>query len=100
MITTRNEIGNLQIACGATGSKRAIVHSYKLIPLDCYVLSPIDVSKMRAARLNQQLAVPAPKEIYNYQIFMLAIISSMGAVMFGYDLGFIGTALELESFQK
>jgi hypothetical protein len=55
---------------------------------------------MRAAHLNQQLAVPAPKEIYNYQIFMLAIISSMGAVMFGYDLGFIGTALELESFQK
>ncbi|KAF2998729.1 hypothetical protein E8E14_000860 [Neopestalotiopsis sp. 37M] len=55
---------------------------------------------MRAARLNQQLAVPAPKEIYNYQIFLLATISSMGAVMFGYDLGFIGTALELESFQN
>ena len=35
------DIGNLQIACGATGSKRAIVHSDKLIPLNCYVLSPI-----------------------------------------------------------
>jgi hypothetical protein len=55
---------------------------------------------MRASRRNIDLGVPAPKEVYNYRVYVLALISSMGAVMFGYDLGFIGTVLELESFQQ
>ncbi|ETS78442.1 hypothetical protein PFICI_10504 [Pestalotiopsis fici W106-1] len=55
---------------------------------------------MRASRLNQSLSTPAPKEVHNFRIYILALISSMGAVLFGYDLGFIGTALELESFKK
>lgn len=55
---------------------------------------------MRANQLNVAMRVPAPKEVYNSRVYLLALISSMGAVMFGYDLGFIGTALELESFQK
>ncbi|KAG5973500.1 hypothetical protein E4U55_000491 [Claviceps digitariae] len=45
-------------------------------------------------------AVEAPKEIYGYRVYLLALISSMGALMFGYDLGFIGTVIDLESFQK
>ncbi|KAG5935643.1 hypothetical protein E4U53_000388 [Claviceps sorghi] len=45
-------------------------------------------------------AIEAPKEVYGYKVYMLALVSSMGALMFGYDLGFIGTAIELESFQE
>ncbi|KAH7028960.1 general substrate transporter [Microdochium trichocladiopsis] len=55
---------------------------------------------MKAAKLNIDMGIPAPKEVYNWRVYMLALVASMGAVMFGYDLGFIGTALELESFQK
>ncbi|KAJ1326025.1 MFS transporter SP family sugar:H+ symporter [Microdochium nivale] len=55
---------------------------------------------MRAAKLNVQMGIPAPKEVYNWRVYMLAMVSSMGAVMFGYDLGFIGTALELDSFKR
>lgn len=56
---------------------------------------------MRAGRSYRvEPAVDPPKEIYGYKVYLLALISSMGALMFGYDLSFIGTVLELESFQK
>ncbi|KAK9770733.1 putative Major facilitator superfamily (MFS) profile domain-containing protein [Seiridium cardinale] len=48
---------------------------------------------MRATRHNQSLNTTAPEEVYNFRVYLLALISSMGAVMFGYGLGFIGTAL-------
>lgn len=43
---------------------------------------------------------PAPKEIYNYRVWLLAVIASMGAILFGYDLAFIGTTITLKSFKK
>ena len=49
---------------------------------------------------NLDLGVPTPKEVYGYKVYLIALISSMGALMFGYDLGFIGTAIQLASFQK
>ena len=55
---------------------------------------------MRASRANVDLGLPAPNAVYNYRVYLLALISSMGAIMFGYDLGFIGTAMELESFEE
>ena len=55
---------------------------------------------MRASRQNIEMGIPAPKEVYNYRVYILVLISSMGAVMFGYDLGFIGTAMELDSFKE
>lgn len=42
--------------------------------------------------------MPVPKEIFNYRVYVLAIVSSMGAIMFGYDLAFIGTSIGLEPF--
>lgn len=54
---------------------------------------------MKASRQNVQMGTPAPPEVYNWRIYVLALIASMGAVMFGYDLGFIGGAMELESFK-
>lgn len=52
----------------------------------------------RAANID--LGIPAPKEVYGYKVYLIVLISSMGAFLFGYDLGFIGTAISLPSFQK
>ncbi|CZT10924.1 hypothetical protein WAI453_008003 [Rhynchosporium graminicola] len=53
---------------------------------------------MKAAFKSSDLTVPAPKEIYNWRVYILAIVSSMGAFMFGYDLAFIGTSITLKPF--
>lgn len=37
---------------------------------------------------------------HNSRVYFLAITTSMGAFLFGYDLAFIGTTIELEPFQK
>lgn len=38
--------------------------------------------------------------LHNSRVYFLAITTSMGAFLFGYDLAFIGTTIELEPFQK
>ncbi|KAJ5110147.1 hypothetical protein N7532_002792 [Penicillium argentinense] len=38
--------------------------------------------------------------VHNDRVYLLAIVTSMGAFLFGYDLAFIGTSLELSSFQR
>lgn len=55
---------------------------------------------MRARIQAEESMVPVPKEIYNYRVYVLAIVASMGAVLFGYDLAFIGTSIGLEPFQR
>ncbi|KAL5312883.1 hypothetical protein ACEPPN_019309 [Leptodophora sp. 'Broadleaf-Isolate-01'] len=44
--------------------------------------------------------IPTPKEVFNYRVYVLALISSMGAILFGYDLAFIGTTITLKPFLK
>lgn len=34
------------------------------------------------------------------RVYLLAIVTSMGAFLFGYDMAFIGTSIELNSFKK
>ena len=34
------------------------------------------------------------------RVYILAIVTSMGALLFGYDLAFIGTSIELKPFEK
>ncbi|KAE8139772.1 hypothetical protein BDV38DRAFT_280690 [Aspergillus pseudotamarii] len=34
------------------------------------------------------------------RVYLLAIVSSMGAFLFGYDMALIGTSIELHSFKK
>ncbi|KAK9451025.1 general substrate transporter [Limtongia smithiae] len=41
-----------------------------------------------------------PKEIYNYRIYLAAIVSSFAAVIIGYDAGFIGGTVALTSFMN
>jgi len=55
---------------------------------------------MKAHFQSSEITVPAPKEIYNHRVYVLAIVASMGAVLFGYDLAFIGTSITLGPFLK
>jgi hypothetical protein len=40
---------------------------------------------------------PAPKAVYNWQIYALPLSAAMGSAMFGYDSAFIGGAITLQS---
>jgi MFS family permease len=44
------------------------------------------------------MSTPAPKEIFNMNLYLTAVVASMGAFIFGYDLAFIGTTITLEPF--
>lgn len=44
--------------------------------------------------------IPIPREIYNWKIVLVAITAASAAIIIGYDTGFIGGTVELESFQK
>jgi MFS family permease len=46
------------------------------------------------------MSTPAPKEIYNWNVYITATLASMGAFIFGYDLAFIGTTITLKPFMK
>lgn len=56
---------------------------------------------MRPSRYSvEPLNVPTPPEVYNYRVYLLATVASFGAIIFGYDLAFIGTTLALDSFKR
>lgn len=55
---------------------------------------------MRSRYQADEVSVATPKEVYNWRVYILAIVASIGAFTFGYDLAFIGTTLSLESFHK
>lgn len=46
------------------------------------------------------MSTPAPKEIYNKHVYITALVASMGAFIFGYDLAFIGTTITLTPFKR
>ena len=46
------------------------------------------------------MQVPVPTEVFNWRVYAIATVASMGAFLFGYDLAFIGTTLSLDSFKK
>lgn len=43
---------------------------------------------------------PTPKSVYNWRIYVLAIIASCGSNMIGYTSAFIGTTITLNSFER
>ncbi|KAL4953380.1 general substrate transporter [Aspergillus filifer] len=43
---------------------------------------------------------PTPKSVYNWRIYVLALIASCGSNMIGYTSAFIGTTITLDSFEK
>jgi MFS family permease len=45
-------------------------------------------------------ANPAPIEVYNWRVYLLAVSAAMGSSMFGYDSAFIGGTMSLLSFQE
>jgi len=46
----------------------------------------------------QVASMDAPQ--HNARVYILSIVTSMGAFLFGYDLAFIGTSIELAPFQR
>ncbi|KAJ3726380.1 general substrate transporter [Lentinula guzmanii] len=42
---------------------------------------------------------PTPPEVYNWRVYMNAIIATFAATMIGYDSAFIGTSITLASFK-
>lgn len=46
----------------------------------------------------QGASINAPQ--HNVRVYILAIVTSMGAFLFGYDLAFIGTSIELGPFKR
>lgn len=49
---------------------------------------------------NEMTSRVAPKEVYNWTMYSLAISAAMGSAMFGYDSAFIGGTMSLPSFQE
>lgn len=43
---------------------------------------------------------PTPPQVYNYRIYMTAIMASAAAIIIGYDGGFIGGTVALDSFKQ
>ncbi|KAL3487221.1 general substrate transporter [Aspergillus germanicus] len=43
---------------------------------------------------------PTPKAVYNWRIYVLALIASCGSNMIGYTSAFIGTTITLSSFES
>lgn len=48
--------------------------------------------------VNDSSPYPAPKAVYNWQVYALALSAAMASAMFGYDSAFIGGAITLPSF--
>jgi hypothetical protein len=38
---------------------------------------------------------PTPKEVYNWRIYFIAVMTSFGSVLFGYDTGYTITNTKL-----
>ncbi|KAF1846053.1 general substrate transporter [Cucurbitaria berberidis CBS 394.84] len=43
---------------------------------------------------------PTPPEVYNWRVYMAALVISMGVLAYGYDSAFIGGLLTYESFKR
>lgn len=43
---------------------------------------------------------PTPPEVYNWRVYMAALVISMGVLAYGYDSAFIGTTITHESFKR
>lgn len=43
---------------------------------------------------------PTPPEVYNYRVYLSAIISATGVCAYGYDSAFIGTTITQKSFKS
>lgn len=43
---------------------------------------------------------PTPPQVYNWRVWMLAVVASCASCMIGYDSAFIGQTVELDSFRN
>lgn len=43
---------------------------------------------------------PTPKAVYNFKVYLIALMGTAAALDYGYDLGFIGTTQSLEPYKE
>ncbi|KAF7136977.1 hypothetical protein CNMCM5793_006681 [Aspergillus hiratsukae] len=43
---------------------------------------------------------PTPPEVYNWRVYLAALVISMGVLAYGYDSAFIGTTITKKSFKR
>lgn len=43
---------------------------------------------------------PTPPSVYNWRVYVLALVASCGSNMIGYTSAFIGTTITLKSFKE
>lgn len=55
---------------------------------------------MRARNAHTAMHTSVPSEVYNWRVYIIAIVASLGAIIFGYDLAFIGTTITQKAFQE
>jgi putative Mn2+ efflux pump MntP len=60
----------------------------------------IDLLRLDFIMANDSSDIAHDAHPHAMRVYLLAIVTSMGAFMFGYDLAFIGTSIDLESFQR
>jgi putative Mn2+ efflux pump MntP len=60
----------------------------------------ISASSMSTEMANTSSDMAQIAKPHAMRVYILAIVTSMGALMFGYDLAFIGTSIELKPFKK
>jgi hypothetical protein len=49
---------------------------------------------------KQKIGLKIPREVFSWQLAILAIVASGGAVMFGFELSFISGVFSLPAFLK
>ncbi|KAL1850459.1 hypothetical protein VTK73DRAFT_9675 [Phialemonium thermophilum] len=43
---------------------------------------------------------PTPPEVYNWRVYLISLVISLGVLTYGYDSAFIGTTITQKSFQR
>lgn len=64
----------------------------------CSHMGKFSLSKLNVFKVEEDR--PTPREVYNWRIWMTALLASTGSMLIGYDSGFIGGTTQTSSFKK
>lgn len=59
-----------------------------------------DIAKQTIDEFEDDAFIKTPDEIYNWKLITVALTAAAAAIIIGYDAGFIGGTVALESFQQ
>lgn len=61
-----------------------------------YLMGKLSLSKLKVFSVEEDR--PTPKEVYNWRIWLTALLASTGSMLIGYDSGFIGGTTQNDYF--